>query len=346
MSPTHTRQDENRPTGDPPLLRIRNLSAGFEVEGRYLEAVDRVSFDIPARTTVGLVGESGCGKSVTAMSILRLLPQPSGRISSGEILFAGRDLGTLPDEELRHIRGDEISMIFQEPMTALNPLHTVGRQIQETLLLHHRTDSRQARERVIEMLREVGIPAPEDRFTEYPHQLSGGMRQRIMIAMALICSPRILLADEPTTALDVTTQAQILDLLQRLRQENGLAVLMITHDLGVIAETCDEVVVMYAGRIVEKGPTRAVLDQPLHRYTEGLLKSIPAFETTPKTPLPTIPGQVPGLDQLPMGARFAPRCLHPDIRTYLESDAFREVRPDLVEVRPGHWVEDCPYVRT
>jgi len=231
-------------------------------------------------------------------------------------------------------------------MTALNPVHTIGRQIEECLKTHGWRNKQEIRDRALDLLREVGIPSPEQRLREYPHQLSGGMRQRIVIAMALACSPKLLIADEPTTALDVTTQAQILELLASLKESLSMALVLITHDLGVIAETCDRVVVMYAGRIVETANVKELFANPLHRYTAGLLASIPALDSVPKTPLPTIPGQVPGLADLPTGARFAPRSDHPEIQKYLESDSFETERPNLIEASPGHWVEDCDYVRT
>ncbi len=329
-----------------PLLSVEGLSAGFQTEGGFLEAVDRVSFAVPRGGVVGLVGESGCGKSVTAHSILQLLPQPAGRITGGVLRFAGEDLLQLPVEDMRKVRGRRIGMIFQEPMTALNPVQTIGRQVEETLHLHDwgRPEERPAR--VLELLQQVGIPAASERMGAYPHELSGGMRQRVVIAIALACQPDLLIADEPTTALDVTTQAQILELLARLRRELGMALILITHDLGVIAETCEEVVVMYAGRVVERGPVRRIFREPRHRYTAGLLRSIPSLGSAPKARLPTIPGQVPGLAELAVGARFAPRSDHPRIDEYLASAGYREVRPGLAEVAPDHWVEDCPYVRT
>ncbi len=331
---------------EPLVLRVEGLSAGFETGEGFLEAVDRVSFTLGPRESLGIVGESGCGKSVTALSLLRLLPQPAGRITGGRILLGEENLATAPEERLRAVRGREIGMVFQEPMTALNPVQTIGRQIGEVLLTHGMADAGEARRQTLDILRRVGIPAPEQRMAEYPHQLSGGMRQRVVIAIALVCRPRILIADEPTTALDVTTQAQILELLGELRESLHMSLILITHDLGVIAETCDRVVVMYAGRVVESAPVRELFANPLHRYTAGLLRSIPSLDTTPKTPLPTIPGRVPSLGDLPVGARFAPRSDHPDAAAYLESEDFRSSRPALVEARPGHWVEDCDVVRT
>ena len=328
------------------MLQVSELSAGFETEAGFLEAVDRVSFSVGERESLGIVGESGCGKSVTALSILRLLPQPAGRITGGQIFLDDLNLAQADESTIRRVRGRRIGMIFQEPMTALNPVHPVGRQIAECLSIHGIADGREARGRALEMLRKVGIPSPDQRMREYPHQLSGGMRQRIVIAMALVCDPGLLIADEPTTALDVTTQAQILDLLAELKESLSMALVLITHDLGVIAGTCDRVIVMYAGRIVESAPVREIFSHPLHRYTAGLLRSIPALDTVPKSPLSTIPGRVPSLAELPVGARFAPRSDHPKVRDYLASPEFATVRPELVETAPGHWVEDCDFVRT
>jgi len=295
-----------------PLLEVRGLKTRFSLEEGPVLAVDDVSFSLPPGGTLGVVGESGCGKSVTALSIMRLVPDPPGRVVAGEIRFKGRDLLALPEQEMRRIRGNQISMVFQEPMTSLNPVYTVGEQIGEAVRLHQRLDRKQARARAVEMLRQVGIPAPEQRVDAYPHQLSGGMRQRVMIAMALACNPELVIADEPTTALDVTIQAQILDLLKRLQAERGMAVMLITHDLGVVAESCDAVVVMYAGRVVEQAPVRALFRQPAHPYTAGLLRSIPSFQDVQGgaagARLKTIPGMVPSLRSLPVGCRFRDRC--------------------------------------
>jgi peptide/nickel transport system ATP-binding protein len=295
-----------------PLLEVRGLKTRFSLEGGPVLAVDDVSFSIPPGGTLGVVGESGCGKSVTALSIMRLVPDPPGQVVGGEIRFKGRDLLALPEPEMRRIRGHHVSMIFQEPMTSLNPVYTVGEQIGEVVRLHQGLDRKKARERAVEMLHQVGIPAPEQRVDAYPHQLSGGMRQRVMIAMALACNPELVIADEPTTALDVTIQAQILDLLKRLQAERGMAVMLITHDLGVVAESCDAVVVMYAGRVVEQAPVRTLFRQPAHPYTAGLLRSIPSFHSVEKGEgrqrLKTIPGMVPSLRHLPTGCRFRDRC--------------------------------------
>ncbi len=327
-------------------LQVRNLSAGFAVKDGIIVAVDDVSFDVPQGKTLGLVGESGCGKSVTALSIMRLLPNPTGRILGGSIEHHGTNLVDLSIDEMRKVRGKQIGMVFQEPMTALNPVHRIGQQLSECFFLHYPgVSKKEAWERSIEALKRVGIPAPEQRVSEYPHQLSGGMRQRVVIAMALACDPGILICDEPTTALDVTIQAQILDLIGQLQADLGMSVVMITHDLGVIAETCDEVVVMYAGRVAEKASVYDVFEDPRHLYTQGLLRSIPKLESPAKQMLSTIPGMVPSLRDMPVGARFAPRSTHPKIEEYLSSDAFRETRPELVEVSPNHWVEDCEYVR-
>ena len=292
-----------------PLLVVDNLHVTFEGDsGRLTEAVAGVSFSLTRGQTLGIVGESGCGKSVTALSIMRLLPQPMGRILGGAVLFDGRDLTTLPPEEMLEVRGGRIGMIFQEPMTALNPVHPIGRQISEVFLLHRTKSKDEAMRMSVEMLRKVGIPAPEIRIGEYPHQLSGGMRQRVVIAMALACKPAVVIADEPTTALDVTIQAQILELMQALQDEMGMAIVLITHDLGVIAEMCDDVVVMYAGRIAEAGPVNAIFASPSHPYTRGLLDSIPRLENVSKSRLKIIEGMVPGLADLPAGCRFQNRC--------------------------------------
>lgn len=333
-------------TAETSALSVRNLRAGFAAKDGVIVAVDDVSFDVPKGKTLGLVGESGCGKSVTALSIMRLLPNPTGRIISGSIEHHGRNLVDLSIDDIRKVRGKEIGMVFQEPMTALNPVHRIGRQLSECFLLHFPGISKkEAWDRSIEALQRVGIPAPEVRVTEYPHQLSGGMRQRVVIAMALACDPGVLICDEPTTALDVTIQAQILDLIGQLQADLGMSVVMITHDLGVIAETCDEVVVMYAGRVAEKGSVYNIFENPQHLYTAGLLSSIPKLESPGKEKLSTIPGMVPSLVDMPVGARFAPRSSHPQIKDYLNSPTFKEVRPQLAEVAPGHWVEDCEYVR-
>ncbi|MBL9208066.1 MAG: ABC transporter ATP-binding protein [Opitutaceae bacterium] len=290
------------------VLEVRDLVTTFDTDAGTLTAVDGVSFPVHRGRTLGIVGESGCGKSVTALSIMRLLPQPMGRIRSGRILFDGMDLATLPTEEMRRIRGGRIGMIFQEPMTALNPVHSIGRQLSEVFLLHRTRDKREALQLSIDMLRKVGIPSPEVRVGEYPHQLSGGMRQRVVIAMALACKPDVVIADEPTTALDVTIQAQILELMQSLQDEMGMGIILITHDLGVIADMCDDVVVMYAGRIAESGPVDALFSNPSHPYTRGLLNSIPRLTTPRKTRLNIIEGMVPSLADLPAGCRFQNRC--------------------------------------
>jgi oligopeptide/dipeptide ABC transporter ATP-binding protein len=287
------------------LLTVANLTTVFDTAKGAVSAVDDVSFEIRAGETLGLVGESGSGKSVTALSIMRLV-QPPGRIAGGRILFKGRDLLTLDERTMRTVRGAEIALIFQEPMTALNPVFRVGHQIAETLLVHGRATRREAKAKAIELLRAVRIPNPESRITDYPHQLSGGMRQRVLIAMALACQPSLVIADEPTTALDVTIQAEILDLLREMKAALNLSLLLITHDLGVIAETADRVAVMYAGRIVETGPVREIFRNPGHPYTRGLLASMPGGR--PGQRLRAIEGAVPLLDALPPGCAFNPRC--------------------------------------
>lgn len=286
-----------------PLLSVENLSLAMAGQ----PVVEDVSFALAPGEMLGLVGESGCGKTVTALSIMRLVPEPPGRVTGGRILFEGDDLLRLGPDALRRIRGDRIGMIFQEPMTSLNPVFTVGRQIGEAVLLHRPVGRAAARERAVELLELVGIPAPADALDRYPHQMSGGQRQRVMIAMALANEPRLLIADEPTTALDVTVQAQILDLIDRLRRELGMAVLIITHDLGVVSEFCDRVAVMYAGRIVEEAPAAELFAAPMHRYTRALMTTIPAANP-PGRPLPTIAGTVPPPGRRPEGCGFAPRC--------------------------------------
>jgi oligopeptide/dipeptide ABC transporter ATP-binding protein len=291
-----------------PVLQVENLRTHFHTHAGVVRAVDGVDLDVSEGRTLGVVGESGCGKSVTALSIMRLI-DPPGRIEpSSRVLFSGRDLASLDEEELRQIRGNEISMIFQEPMTSLNPVLKIGDQIVEAVMLHRRVSLAAARERGLEMLSLVGFASPSRRFDAYPHQLSGGMRQRVMIAMALACEPKLLIADEPTTALDVTIQAQILELIQDLRERLGTAVMLITHDLGVVAEMCDDVAVMYAGRVVERGPVEAIFRSPQHPYTEALLHSIPLLGMTQAEPLKVIRGMVPSPLSWPVGCRFASRC--------------------------------------
>ncbi len=318
------------------LLRVRDLVAAFDTDDGQLTAVDGVTFDVNKGKTLGIVGESGCGKSVTAMSIMRLLPQPMGKVLGGAIEFDGHDLATIDPLEMRDIRGNRISMIFQEPMTALNPVHRIGKQISEVLLQHKEISKQEAWDQSIEILGKVGIPSPGILVTEYPHQLSGGMRQRVVIAIALACGPELVIADEPTTALDVTIQAQILQLINDLQRDLGMSVILITHDLGVIAETCDEVCVMYAGRIVERASAKEVFANPRHAYTQGLLNSIPRLNGTPKTELNSIDGMVPALKDLKPGCRFAPRSG----RQHMEAELME--RLPIKEIEPGHWVEDCP----
>jgi oligopeptide/dipeptide ABC transporter ATP-binding protein len=315
------------------LLEVDKLITSFDTERGMLRAVDQVSFSIPQGKTVGIVGESGCGKSVTAMSIVRLLPQPSGKVLGGEIRFKGEDLLHASDKRMRQVRGGEIGVIFQEPMSALNPVHRIGRQVAEVFRIHKDMSKKDAWDAATEMLALLRIPAPEKRMMDYPHHLSGGMRQRVVIAIALACHPSLLIADEPTTALDVTVQAQILGLLESLQNDIGMSVMLITHDLGVIAESCDEVVVMYAGRVVESAPVDELFGNPLHAYTQALLRSIPTLETPPKSVLPTIPGLVAGLGEHTHGCRFCQRMDR-------KSSMTRE-RPKFKEVQPGHWLEIC-----
>ncbi len=319
------------------LLEVENLQTHFRTPDGINRAVDGISFHVEAGETVAIVGESGCGKSVTSMSILRLIPEPPGRIA-GSIRFNGRDLLKLSDKEMRAVRGNEISMIFQEPMTSLNPVLTVGKQIGETLRLHQGMSKSQAEARAVEMLKLVGIPEPERRVKEYPHQLSGGMRQRVMIAIALACNPKLLIADEPTTALDVTIQAQILDLMRDLKRTVGAAIVIITHDLGVVAEVAERVIVMYAGRKVEEAPVGKLFGSPRHPYTQGLLGSMPKLGsslTSEETRLQEIPGLVPSLKRKIDGCVFAGRCAY-------ATDLCRKVAPALEEKAPGH-VAACHY---
>jgi len=310
-----------------PLLSVRDLRVAFETRRGRVVAVDGVSFDLAAGETLGIVGESGCGKSVTALSLLRLAGRAS-RILSGSIRLAGRDLLALSEEEIRSVRGAEVGMVFQEPMTSLNPVFTVGEQIAEPLMYHRRMTRRAALDRAAELLDKVGIPTPRARLASYPHELSGGMRQRVMVAMALSCQPRLLIADEPTTALDVTVQAQILELLASLQQEFGTAIMLITHDLGVVAEFANRAVVMYAGRIVEQAEVGTLFARPLHPYTEGLLGSIPPMEEDIER-LRAIEGTVPSPHEMPPGCRFVPRCAaaRPTCGT---------IDPPLVSLAPGH----------
>jgi len=310
------------------LIRVKDLRTHFFLDEGVAKAVDGVSFDIPRGKTLGLVGESGCGKSVTALSILRLVPHPPGRIVGGAIEWEGVNLLELSDRRMRAIRGNDIAMIFQEPMTSLNPVFTVGNQIMEALVLHQKLSRRDARARTLQMLREVGIPSPDVRIDEYPHQMSGGMKQRVMIAMALACNPALLIADEPTTALDVTIQAQILRLLKRLQGEHGMAILFITHDLGVIAENADEVNVMYASKIVEQAAVAELFAHPRHPYTVALFRSLPLLGHEHER-LEVIPGTVPNPLEFPPGCKFHPRC-------FMAHDVCRTDEPALREIADGH----------
>ena len=313
---------------DAPLLRVKDLRTSFFTSDGEVRAVDGVSFDVADGETVGLVGKSGCGKSVTALSIIRLLDKDTGRIIGGEILYRGNDPARRGEEAMRRIRGNEISMIFQEPMTSLNPVMTVGDQIAESVRVHRGAGRRMAREHAVEMLRLVKIPEPQKRVRSYPHEFSGGQRQRVMIAMALACTPKLLIADEPTTALDVTIQAQILELIGELQEQLGMAVLLITHDLGIVAERADAVAVMYAGKIVEQGAPDTIFSRPLHPYTIGLLNSMPG-RLPPKTRLEAIPGMVPSPFDWPSGCHFRNRCLRADA-------SCTQAEPPLVEIEPGH----------
>ena len=319
-----------------PLLEVDGLRTYFDLRHGVVKAVDGVSFALAPHETLAIVGESGCGKSITALSLMRLVPDPPGRIAGGAVKLAGVDLLALSEESMRSVRGKDIAMIFQEPMTSLNPVLTIGSQIAEVLLLHENIDRREARAKAIDMLRLARIPEPEQRAGEYPHQLSGGMRQRAMIAMALACNPKVLIADEPTTALDVTIQAQILDIMMDLQRKLGTAIILITHDLGVVAETAQRVIVMYAGRKVEEAPVEELFARPQHPYTRGLMASIPRLplmrgeaDNTGER-LQEIPGMVPALTNLPAGCVFAPRCAFAE-------DRCRATYPDYEEKRPRHW---------
>jgi oligopeptide/dipeptide ABC transporter ATP-binding protein len=313
------------------LLKVENLKTHFMIEGQKAKAVDGLDFNVLEGEFFGIVGESGSGKSVTALSILRLIPDPPGKISSGKVLFEDKDLLRLPWEKMRKIRGNEISMIFQEPMTSLNPVFTIGFQIMEPLIIHRNMDKKEAKEEAIKMLEKVGIPSPERRADDYPHQFSGGMRQRAMIAMALSCDPSLLIADEPTTALDVTVQAQILELMSEIKNKRKeSAIILITHDLAVIAETCDRVMVMYCGKIQEVAKTINLFENPLHPYTKGLMASIPSLSKKQRR-LTAIPGNVPGILNFPPGCPFHPRCKHK--MPICERDV-----PELLEVEKEHLV--------
>lgn len=322
------------PTIGETILDVAGLKTYFYTRAGIVKAVEDLTFTLSRGETLAIVGESGCGKSMTALSLMRLIPEPPGRIVAGKIALDGRDLLTLDEESMRQVRGNEISMIFQEPMTSLNPVLTVGNQIGETLRLHQKLSEAEIKARTIDMLRLVGIPEPEQRAREYPHQLSGGMRQRVMIAIALACNPKVLIADEPTTALDVTIQAQIINLMIDLQRELGTALILITHDLGVVAETAQRVIVMYAGRKVEEASVEAIFERPMHPYTRGLLDSVPHLTSISGGEAPEhlneIPGMVPALSNLPQGCAFAPRCKFADDRCTAQYPPF-ELKSD------GHW---------
>jgi len=320
------------------LLEVRDLRTYFHTREGVVRAVDGVSFELDIGRTLGIVGESGCGKSVTALSIMGLLPTPPARIESGSVTFAGHDLTTLPERRLEDIRGAEIGVIFQDPMTSLNPTLTIGTQITETLRRHLGLDKKAARQRAVGLLEEVRIPNAERRLDDYPHRYSGGMRQRVMIAIAISCNPKLLIADEPTTALDVTVQAQVLDLLEDLRRDHEMAMIVITHDMGVVAEVADDVVVMYAGQVVEQAPAQELFDRPEHPYTEALLTALPQMEDegVREGRLTTISGRPPDLVDPPEACRFAPRCAYADL-----GDSCATVPPELRPVRPGHLVRSA-----
>jgi len=323
----------------PPLLEVNNLTTRFYTQDGVVHAVNGISYELNEGETLGIVGESGCGKTVSMLSILRLIPQPPGKVVAGEAIFNGRDLLEMSDEEIRSVRGAQIAMIFQDPMTSFNPVLTIGRQISEALETHLGMSSEQAKERTIELLRMVNIPEAPDRINDYPHQFSGGMRQRAMIAMALSCSPQILIADEPTTALDVTIQAQVLDLVRRLRDKLGMAVIWITHDLGIVAGLAERVIVMYAGFIVERASVHDLYADPRHPYTKGLLGSLPRVDDTQHRRLTSIEGLPPDLLELPDQCPFAPRCAYNYERCWKEN-------PPLEFVEPGHEIACWVDVRT
>jgi len=310
------------------ILDIKNLRTHFVTDQGEVPAVDGIDFYIKKGEIIGVVGESGCGKSVTSLSIMRLIPNPPGKIVGGSVEFKGEDLLRATESRIRKLRGNEIAMIFQEPMTSLNPVFTIGDQMGEPVRLHRKMNKRDAREHTIDMLKKVGIPRPEQIVNEYPHRLSGGMRQRVMIAMAMSCNPALLIADEPTTALDVTIQAQILDLMRSLNQQSGTSIMMITHDLGVVAETCDRVVVMYAGKVVEEGTVEGIFKNPQHPYTKGLIQSVPRMDGSLDR-LYSIPGNVPNPGFMPKGCRFAPRCGE-------AMDPCYEEMPKLITLKEGH----------
>ncbi|MCA8923410.1 MAG: ABC transporter ATP-binding protein [Planctomycetes bacterium] len=319
------------PTATETLLELRDLRTYFDTDRGTVKAVDGVDLSIEKGKTLGIVGESGCGKSVTAYSIMRLIPDPPGRIAGGQILFDGKDIASLDEAGMRKIRGNRISMIFQEPMTSLNPVYTVGDQIAEAIVLHQKKEPDEAWALALDMLKQVGIPAAEERIHNYPHEMSGGMKQRVMIAMALVCRPALLIADEPTTALDVTIQAQILDILRRLQAEIGMSIWFITHDLGVVAEMAHEVAVMYCGKVIERADVKTLYKKPRHPYTLGLFKSLPQGVHQRGKRLDTIEGQVPNPLDLPTGCRFAPRCAH-------AIDDCKRAEPKLHPCEEGHLV--------
>ena len=320
-----------------PLLEVKNLKTSFKIGKKWVPAVEQVCFHVDPGETLGIVGESGCGKSVTSMSIMRLLPKATTKIEADEIILNGKNIANYSDKEMAQVRGTGIGMIFQDSMTSLNPVKTIGKQLDEAFIVHHSCDKNEAKNRSIEMLTKVGIPSPEKRYGEYPHQLSGGMRQRVMIAMALAQNPSLIIADEPTTALDVTIQAQILDLINELKEKTGTSVMMITHDLGVIAEVADDVMVMYAGKVVEHASCDQIFDKPMHPYTDGLMKCIPKLDDDDTKELSVIKGMVPSFDDMPAGCAFCPRC--PQAR-----EICRQKMPELVEAE-GRMVRCFKYTK-
>ena len=335
MATKTSKSSESTTRKDKVLLEVKDLTTHFFTQDGVVKAVDGISYNVHEGEVVGIVGESGCGKSVGAMSVMKLIPSPPGRIVNGSVTFEGQDLVNMPEPEMRQIRGNRIAMVFQEPMTSLNPVLTIGRQLTETLELHQGLTGEVALNRAAELLDRVGIPEAEQRLKDYPHQFSGGMRQRVMIAIALSCDPKLIIADEPTTALDVTIQAQILELMQGLAKEFGTALIIITHNLGVVARYADRVIVMYAGKIIEESTAEEIFHNPMHAYTRGLLASVPRLDATEHTKLQTIEGLPPDLVAPPPGCGFQPRCTNKKCKC-------SETPPEIIEAKKGHFIVNCP----
>lgn len=335
MATKTSKSSESTTRKDKVLLEVKDLTTHFFTQDGVVKAVDGISYNVHEGEVVGIVGESGCGKSVGAMSVMKLIPSPPGRIVNGSVTFEGNDLVNMPEPEMRQIRGNRIAMVFQEPMTSLNPVLTIGRQLTETLELHQGLTGEVALNRAAELLDRVGIPEADQRLKDYPHQFSGGMRQRVMIAIALSCDPKLIIADEPTTALDVTIQAQILELMQGLAKEFGTALIIITHNLGVVARYADRVIVMYAGKIIEESTAEEIFHNPMHAYTRGLLASVPRLDATEHTKLQTIEGLPPDLVAPPPGCGFQPRCTNKTCKC-------SETPPEIIEAKKGHFIVNCP----